>query len=182
VRWQYHGSPQLLPPLLLLLSFSVFCMQETGDGLTGAIRYLADTLAAAANSTSESDLQQLLQPTDHKRMFMAVGGAYMLAYSMKTAATLHNVPFVMALSAPAVLKLLAPARVSLSAYNLYHTFCFASDAAEAGSCSVLLSTLLLFETCSAFNPPPAIHQNLINRTTAHFCHPVPLRPCCTSTR
>jgi hypothetical protein len=45
-------------------------------------------------------------------MFMSFGGTYMLAYSMKTAATLHNVPLVMVLSAPAVLQQLAPATVS----------------------------------------------------------------------
>jgi hypothetical protein len=105
--------------LLFLLLFLPYHTQETGDSLTGAFRSLADTLAAAANSTSESDLQQLLQPSDHKRMFMSFGGAYMLAYSMKTAATLHNVPFVMALSAPAVLKLLAPSRVRLQAHRQF---------------------------------------------------------------
>jgi hypothetical protein len=94
--------------------------QEIGDSLTGAIRSLADALAAAAaaaaaaaNSSSQDTLQQLLKPTDHKRMFMSMGGTYMLTYSAAAAATLHNVPLVMALSAPAVLKLLAPATVSL---------------------------------------------------------------------
>jgi hypothetical protein len=80
--------------------------------LTGAIRSLADALAAAAISDSEADLQQLLKPSKHKQMFMSIGGSYMLTYSTAAAATLHNVPLVMALSAPAVLKLLAPATVS----------------------------------------------------------------------
>eukprot|EP00882_Tetradesmus_deserticola_P031837 GHRQ01036012.1.p2 GENE.GHRQ01036012.1~~GHRQ01036012.1.p2 ORF type:complete len:207 (+),score=51.66 GHRQ01036012.1:404-1024(+) len=93
-----------------LLTHATSNTQESGDSLTGAVRSLADTLAAAANSSSAADLQQLLTPSDDKRMFMAVGGTYMLAYSTAAAATLHNAPLVMVLSAPAVLQLLAPSK------------------------------------------------------------------------
>lgn len=81
-------------------------LQETGDSLTGALRSLAAALAAASNSTEE--LQQLLQPTDHKRMFVSIGCSLMLTYSTAAAAALHNIPLLLALSAPFVLRMLAP--------------------------------------------------------------------------
>lgn len=85
-------------------------LQETGETLTTAIRSLADALAHAKNQ-SPKKLQEMLKPTDHKRMFLSVGGRYMLTYSMATANALHSVPLVVVLTAPFTMKLLFPQKV-----------------------------------------------------------------------
>ncbi|WIA36529.1 hypothetical protein OEZ86_007823 [Tetradesmus obliquus] len=136
-------------------------LQETGDSLTGAIRSLADTLAAAAASSSPSDLQQLLKPSKHKQMFMAIGATHMITYSTAAAATLHNVPLVMALSAPAVLQLLAPA----TALPVADALRVMSKAAGI-SCITFVSTMAVPAACGA------LRAWATGRPMVWFAHPI----------
>lgn len=97
--------------------------------MTAAIKSLASALAAAAavddDTAADADastpaaaaskqqptLQQLLQPTDHKRMFVSIASVVMLTYSSKLARVLHNLPLVLVLTAPHTLQLLFPSKV-----------------------------------------------------------------------
>lgn len=85
-------------------------LQETGETLTAAVRSLGDALSSAA-AAGDAPLASLLRPSDHKRMFFSVLGRAMVTYSADTANLLHTAPLVLALSAPAALKLLHPATV-----------------------------------------------------------------------
>lgn len=88
----------------------IVTVQETGETLTGAVRSLAEALATARQQSPDS-LQELLGPKDHKRMFLSLGGRYMLTYSLDTAMMLHNVPLIFTLTAPWTLRLMNPALV-----------------------------------------------------------------------
>lgn len=99
-------------------------LQETGDTLTAVIRSLSDALASAADESPEK-LRSLLKPTVHKRLFLSIGGKYMLTYSMTTAELLHNVPLVMVGTAPMILGLLVPGKV-YGVLLLQSVSCFSS--------------------------------------------------------
>lgn len=89
---------------------------EERDG-GGAAGGSADGSSGGAAGAGKRRLQELLQPSDHRRMFMSVAGAYMVTYSSSLAKALHNAPLLLALSAPYALQLLSPATVSGEAGN-----------------------------------------------------------------
>jgi hypothetical protein len=99
-------------------------LQETGQSMTAGIRSLAAALSAAAASSDtagtdttvskqqqQPTLQELLEPTDHKRMFVSIASSVMITYSSKVARLLHNMPLVLALTAPHTMQLLTPTTV-----------------------------------------------------------------------
>lgn len=102
-------------------------LQETGQSMTAAIKSLAAALATAAAVPEATDtetstasaaarqqqpsLQELLEPSDHRRMFTSLAGAAMVTYSSSMARLLHNMPLVLVLTAPHTMQLLAPATV-----------------------------------------------------------------------
>lgn len=98
-------------------------LQETGQAMTAAVWSLATALAAAAAASEaggdtaaagvrSAQLEELLSPTDHRRMFVSIGGATMITYSSSLARLLHNLPLALVLSTPHTLQLLSPSTVS----------------------------------------------------------------------
>lgn len=98
--------------------------------MTAGIRSLAAALSAAAAAVSEpadapsaateragskqqqqQTLQDLLEPADHRRMFVSIASSVMLTYSGAAAQLLHHMPLVLVLSAPHTLQLLSPSTV-----------------------------------------------------------------------
>jgi hypothetical protein len=81
-----------------------------GSVLTKVVKELSRTMAAADASGT---LHQLLSPnaTSHKAIFFSLAGRTMITYSMATAKVLHQAPLALALTAPLVLGMLAPAQV-----------------------------------------------------------------------
>jgi hypothetical protein len=102
-------------------------LQETGQSMTAGIRSLAAALSAAAAASSDNagteiaggkqqqqqqpTLQELLEPRDHKRMFVSIASSVMITYSSNLARLLHNIPLVLALTAPHSMQLLWPTTV-----------------------------------------------------------------------
>lgn len=104
-------------------------LQETGESMTAGIRSLAAALSAAAAVSEPADapsaaaeaagskqqqqqtLQDLLEPVDHRRMFVSIASSVMLTYSGAAAQLLHHMPLVLVLSAPHTLQLLSPSTV-----------------------------------------------------------------------
>lgn len=101
-------------------------LQETGESMTAGIRSLAAALSAAAAVPDPADapsaagskqqqqqqtLQDLLEPADHRRMFVSIASSVMLTYSGAAAQLLHHMPLVLVLSAPHTLQLLSPSTV-----------------------------------------------------------------------
>lgn len=100
-------------------------LQETGQSMTAGIRSLAAALSAAAAASDaagtgttgskqpqQPTLQELLEPTDHKRMFVSIASSVMITYSSNAARLLHNIPLILALTAPHTMQLLTPSTVS----------------------------------------------------------------------
>lgn len=91
--------------------------------MTAAVRSLGTALAAAAAASEAGgdtaaagarppQLEELLSPTDHRRMFVSIGGTTMITYSSSLARLLHNLPLALVLSTPHTLQLLSPSTVS----------------------------------------------------------------------
>jgi hypothetical protein len=91
-------------------------LQETGHAMRAGIKSLGGVLAAAAEADAAagggSELQELLEPSDHRRMFVSIAGAIMVSYSAALARVLHTAPLLLVLTTPYVLPMLVPYTVS----------------------------------------------------------------------
>jgi hypothetical protein len=132
--------------------------------MTAGIRSLAAAIAAAAaagdaaagasgaagsatggyvgSSQQQATLQQLLEPQDHRCMFVSIAGTTMITYSGAVARLLHNMPLALVLTAPHTLQLLSPSMVrSGCALQLKKQHIQGSFTVQSVSCGCLLRVL-----------------------------------------
>jgi hypothetical protein len=75
------------------------------------------------STQQQATLQELLEPQDHKRMFVSIAGTTMVTYSVAVAKLLHNMPLALVLTAPHTLQLLSPSTVRFGVCVLFvHIF------------------------------------------------------------